>query len=59
MTFNYTYVPFTLGLPLIPVREWKGREAGEDCTIRSFITCTLPQIFFGWSNQERWGGRGM
>jgi len=27
-------------------RTW--RETGEDCIMRSFITCTLHQILLGW-----------
>jgi hypothetical protein len=30
-------------------RKW--REAGEDCTVRSFITCTLHEILLRSSNQ--------
>jgi hypothetical protein len=29
------------------VRDEKWQEAGEDCIMRSFITCTLHQIFLG------------
>jgi hypothetical protein len=28
-------------------REWEWQEAGEDCIMRSFITCALYQILFG------------
>jgi hypothetical protein len=33
---------------------WTWREAGEDCIMRSFITCTLHQIFLRWSYQGGW-----
>jgi hypothetical protein len=35
------------------------REAGEDCIMRSFITCMLQQILFRWLNQGRWDGQGV
>jgi hypothetical protein len=38
-------------------RKW--REAGENCTVRSFMACTLHQILLGWSSQGGWDGRGM
>jgi hypothetical protein len=31
-------------------RRW--RETGEDCIVRSFITCTLHQILIRWSNER-------
>jgi hypothetical protein len=31
-----------------PKRE---KVTGENCMMRSFIICTLKQIFLGWSNQ--------
>jgi len=33
------------------------REGGEDCAVRSFVSCMLHQMLLGWSNQEGWGGR--
>jgi len=32
-------------------------EAGEDCTMRSFIACTVQQVFF-WvvESRIRWAG---
>jgi hypothetical protein len=33
------------------LRRRKWQEAGEDCIMRSFITSTLYQTLFGWSNQ--------
>jgi hypothetical protein len=30
-------------------RKW--RETGEDCIMRSFITCTLHQVLWGWQEQ--------
>jgi hypothetical protein len=36
----------------------KRQEAGEDCTMRSFIICMLLLVLLGWSNQggrEGWG----
>jgi len=38
-------------------RKWW--KAGEDCTVRSSITCMLNQILLEWSNQGGWDGRGM
>jgi hypothetical protein len=35
-----------------PKRNW--HEAGEDCTVRSFITCTLHLTFLGCSYQGVW-----
>jgi len=35
----------------------KGQDAGEDCTVRAFITCTLDEIFIIWvikSRRMRW-----
>jgi hypothetical protein len=29
------------------LREKKGRESGEDCIMRNFITCTLHKILVG------------
>jgi hypothetical protein len=29
------------------LRERKWRKAGEDCIMRSFITCTIHQILLG------------
>jgi len=29
----------------------KWQEAGEDFTVRSFVTCKLHQMLLGWSNQ--------
>jgi hypothetical protein len=34
-------------------RKW--REAGEDCIMRSFITCML-QVLSGWSRRMSWVG---
>jgi hypothetical protein len=34
-------------------------EDGEDCIMRSFVTCTLHQILLGWSNEGECDGRGM
>jgi hypothetical protein len=34
------------------IYEPKRQEAGEDCIMRSFITCTLHQILFGTSIKE-------
>jgi len=31
----------------LDLRGRKWREAGEDCTMRSFITCTLHHIYEG------------
>jgi hypothetical protein len=36
----------------------KRLETGEDCTVRSFITCTPHKILLGRSNQG-WDGKGM
>jgi len=36
----------------------KWREAGEDCTTRCFITCTLPKISLGSLNQGGCDRRG-
>jgi hypothetical protein len=33
------------------LRRIFGREAGEDCIMRSFITCRLHQILLGLSSQ--------
>jgi hypothetical protein len=38
----------------LDLRERKWQEAGEECIMRSFITCTLHQILLGWSDQGRW-----
>jgi len=35
---------------------WK---VGEDCIMRSFISCTLQQILLRWSNQGGWDGLDM
>jgi hypothetical protein len=37
-------------------RKW--REAGEDCIMRSFVTCTLYKILLRLSNQGEWDVRG-
>jgi hypothetical protein len=29
-----------------PKEKWW--EAGEDCTVRSFVTCTLHQLLLAW-----------
>jgi len=39
------------------VRGSKWRETGEDCVLRSIITCTLRQILLEWSNQGEWDWR--
>jgi len=39
----------------LDLRGRKAREAGEDCIMRSFITCTLHQLL-GLLNQMRWAG---
>jgi len=33
-------------------RGKKQKEAGEDCRVRSFISCTLHQILLAGKNQE-------
>jgi len=38
-------------------RNWQ--EIAEDCTTKSFITCTHQQILFRWSYQRQWDGRDM
>jgi hypothetical protein len=38
-----------------PKKRWQ--EAGEDCIMRSFTTCTLYQILLGQSSQ-RLDGKG-
>jgi len=38
-------------------RKWQ--EPGEDCKMRSFITCMLHEILLGWSSQGRCNGWGM
>jgi len=35
----------------LDLRGKKWREDGEDCIMRSFITCTIHKILLGWSNQ--------
>jgi hypothetical protein len=34
-------------------------EGGEDCIMRSFVTCTIHQVLLGRSNQGGWDGRGI
>jgi hypothetical protein len=38
-------------------RKWQ--EAGEDCKIRSFITCIFQLILLRWYNGGEWNRRGM
>jgi len=35
---------------ILNLRGKKWREAGEDFTLRSFLTCTFHQISLEWSN---------
>jgi hypothetical protein len=35
----------------LDLRRRKWREAGEGCTVRSFITCSLHQMLLGRSKQ--------
>jgi hypothetical protein len=34
----------------LDLRERKWWEAGEDCIMKSCLTCTLHQILLGWSS---------
>jgi hypothetical protein len=34
-------------------------EAGENCTVRRFITCTVYQILLGWSTEVGWDVQNM
>jgi len=47
-----------LSICVVCLRGRKWREAGEDCIMKNFITCTLHQIL-GWSSRGGWDGRGM
>jgi len=40
-----------------PKRKWQ--EVGEDCIMRSFMTCTLQQILLGRSSHGGLDERGM
>jgi hypothetical protein len=40
----------------LDLRGWKWQEAREDCMMRSFITCTLPNIRVIKSKSMRWAG---
>jgi hypothetical protein len=42
-----------------PKRDDVYQGSGEDYITRSFMVCTLRQLFFEWSNQEELDGWGM
>jgi hypothetical protein len=39
-------------------RDMKWQETRESCIIRSFITCTLPQVWLEWLSHGGWDGQG-